>query len=156
MSAYESPTGAYQIAYPDNWDALSDKGDGAAFAPRGGYGKVGENVIFTHGTLVGVIDAGTTDLEEATRAFVQAQLRSNPEFDVAQPPQPVTVGGKPGLGTVIAGQSPVTGELEVDVVYTTVMADGKLFYIITAAPKSEYEVYKPAFEDMMASVRLSG
>jgi hypothetical protein len=155
MSTYESPTGAYQIAYPDNWDALSDKGDGAAFAPRGGYGKLGENVVFTHGTLVGVIDAGTSDLEGATQAFVRAQLRSNPEFEVAQPPQRVTVGGKPGLGTVIAGQSPVTGELEVDVVYTTVMANGQLFYVITAAPKNEYDAYTPAFEEMMASVRLS-
>jgi hypothetical protein len=156
MTVYEPDTGRYQIAYPDNWDALADRGDGAAFAPRGGYGKLGDDVVFTHGTLVGVIDAGTADLETATRAFVDAQLRSNPEFAVTSAPRPVTVGGRPGLGTVIGGQSPVTGREEVDVVYTTVTSDGLLFYVITCAPRDEYEAYQPAFRATLESVRLAG
>jgi len=48
----------------------------------------------------------------------------------------------------------VTGVLELDVVYTTTTSDGRLFYFITVAPKDEFQAYKPAFEQIINSIRL--
>jgi hypothetical protein len=155
METFSAPTGAYEISYPANWDALSDRGDQSAFSPHGGYGKLGDDLVFTHGVMAGVVDAGSADLNAATRAFVEAQLRANPDFQVAGDAQAVTVGGRPGLGTPLAGPSPVTGRLEVDVVYTTMLSDGRMFYVITVAPRDEADAYRPAFERVMGSVRIS-
>ena len=153
--AYEAPTGAYQIAAPDNWDVLSDGADTAAFSPEGGYGKIRDDLIFTHGVMVGVVDVGTSDLGEATRRFVELQLRANPDFQVAGAPGRAAVAGREGIATPLAGPSPVTGQLEVDVVYTTLTADGRLFYAITVVPRDEIDAYQPAFEQVLGSIRLS-
>jgi hypothetical protein len=155
LETYATPTSTYEIAYPRNWDALSNRADDAAFAPPGGYGKLGDNLVFTHGVMAGVAEPTSTDLAAATATFVEAQLRANPEFQVTQGAQPIAVAGQPGLGTVIAGPSPVTGVLEVDVVYTTLLPDGRLFYVITVAPHDEAQAYQPAFERVMASVQFN-
>ena len=151
---YRAPTGAYEITYPSNWDALSDRADTAAFSPRGGYGKLGEELVFTHGVMAGVENASGADLAAATRAFVEAQLRANPDFQVAGEPQQTAVGDRPGVATPIAGPSPVTGRLEVDVVYTTMLPDGRMFYAITVVPRDEIATYQPTFEQMMRSIRI--
>jgi Zn-dependent protease with chaperone function len=154
LDGYEAPTGVYAVEHPSNWDVLSDGGDTAAFAPRGGYGKLGDDLVFTHGVMVGIFDAKTSDLAEATGRFVEAQLRANADFRVAGATREVTVGGRPGLAVPIAGPSAVTGELEVDVVYATLASDGRLFYAITVAPRGELERYGAAFERVLASIRL--
>jgi hypothetical protein len=154
FESFSVPTGAYEVGFPANWDVLSDRADAAAFAPPGGYGKLGDNLVFTHGVMVGAIGAASGDLAEATRAFVGEQLAANPDFQVAEQARQVAVGGRPGLATVIAGPSPVTGQLEVDVVYTTFLPDGRLFYAITVAPHDEAGAYQPTFERVMASIRL--
>ncbi len=155
LESYSGPTGAYEVSYPTNWDALSDQADAAAFSPRGGYGKLRDSLVFTHGVLVGVVDPGTTGLEAATRSFVDSQLRANPDFQVAEGASRVTVGGRPGLATPLAGPSPVTGRLEIDVVYTTMLADGRMFYAITVAPQDEADGYQAAFERVLTSIRLA-
>lgn len=45
--------------------------------------------------------------------------------------------------------------VEVDVTYTTVTADGRMFYIVTIAPEDETSLYKPAFEKIIRSLRLA-
>ena len=50
----------------------------------------------------------------------------------------------------------MTGVIEIDVIYTTATADGKLFYLITMAPEDEFDTYRPAFEQIIASLRLAG
>ncbi len=106
---------------------------------------------------VGAVEPAAGDLARANELFVQEQIRANPDFRVTRAAQRVTFGGdRPGYATVVSGPSVVTGVVEVDVIYTTATADGRLFYLITMAPEDEYERYHPAFEQVVRSVQFGG
>ncbi|MBK8312780.1 MAG: hypothetical protein IPL01_01570 [Acidobacteria bacterium] len=45
--------------------------------------------------------------------------------------------------------------MEIDVTYTTVTADGRMFYIITIAPEDEAEAYQAAFQQILRSLRFA-
>ena len=65
-------------------------------------------------------------------------------------------GGRRGFATIVAGQSPVTGVVEIDVIYTTATRDGRLFYLITIAPEDEMKIYQATFDKIAGSLRLAG
>jgi hypothetical protein len=156
MIEFQARDGSFALRYPDNWDALTSDNVQMIFAPRGAYGQKDESVFVTHGLFVGTTAPGASDLETANTRFIQQQVEMNPDFKVARAPQAITFGGRRGYATVVAGPSAVTGVLEIDVVYTTATADGKLFYLITMAPEDEFEVYRQTFEQVIASLRLAG
>ena len=49
----------------------------------------------------------------------------------------------------------VSGTIEVDAIYTTATADGRLFYLIAIAPEDEYKTYQPAFDHIIGSLQLA-
>ncbi|MFP5261399.1 MAG: M48 family metalloprotease [Blastocatellia bacterium] len=155
LQEFRSRDGSFALQYPDNWDGLSSDEVNMIFAPKGAYGKMDDSVVVTHGIFIGALPPRGGDLGSATAAFVQEQVNSNPDFKVRQEPQKYDFGGREGLATVVAGPSPITGVIEVDVIYTTATSDGRLFYLITIAPEDEYQSYKPAFERVINSIRLA-
>ncbi|MDX6269270.1 MAG: hypothetical protein QOD28_493, partial [Acidobacteriota bacterium] len=139
---------SFTFQYPANWDALSSGDDGDAqmiFAPKGAYGKLGDALVVTHGIFIGAVAPAASDLARANAAYVQQQLDINADFRVVSQPQKISIGGREGYATTVAGKSVVTGVTEVDIIYTTATADGRLFYLITMAPEDEFESYQPAF-----------
>jgi hypothetical protein len=144
------------LQYPNNWDGLTADEVNMIFAPKGAYGKMDDSVVVTHGIFIGALPPQGSDLESATAAFVQEQIKSNPDFKIQRQPQKYNFGGREGIATVVAGPSPVTGVIEIDVIYTTATGDGRLFYFITIAPEDEYERYKPTFDYIINSIRLAG
>ena len=152
---FQARDGAFALEYPQNWDALTADEVNMIFAPKGAYGKQGENVFVTHGIFVGALKAESSDLRSANAAFVEAQIRSNPDFRIERGPENYDFGGRQGFATLVSGPSPVTGVIEVDVIYTTVTSDGRLFYFITISPKDEYQSYRPAFEHIINSISLA-
>jgi hypothetical protein len=158
LSEYQTRDGSFAFQYPDNWDGLASNQDetNLIFAPKGAYGQRDDAVYATHGIFIGAIPLdGQSDLEAANNAFIQQQIKVNPDFRIQRPTQRIDFGGRTGFATVLAGPSPVTGVVEIDVVYTTATADGRLFYLITMAPEDEFGAYQPAFERILASVRLA-
>lgn len=153
---FQARDGSFALRYPDNWDALTSDEVNMIFAPRGAYGQKDESVFVTHGLFVGAVAPASSDLETANSEFIKQQIEMNPDFRVARAPQAITFGGRRGYATVVAGPSAVTGVIEIDIVYTTATADGKLFYFITMAPEDEFETYKAAFDQIIASLRLAG
>jgi hypothetical protein len=156
MSEFEARDGSFALQYPQNWDALTSDEVNMIFAPRGAYGQKDEAVFVTHGLFVGEVQPASNDLETANAQFIQQQIEVNPDFRVARAPQAINFGGRRGYATIVAGPSAVTGVVEIDVVYTTATADGRLFYLITMAPEDEFESYRPTFDQIIASVRLAG
>lgn len=152
---FRSRDGSFALQYPDNWDGLSSDEVNMIFAPSGAYGTIDDSVVVTHGIFIGALPPQGSDLESATAAFVQEQIKSNPDFKIQQQPQKYDFGGREGVATIVAGPSPVTGVIEIDVIYTTATSDGRLFYFITIAPEDEYQSYKPAFEHIINSIRLA-
>lgn len=157
LKGFQSPTGLFTVQYPQNWDALQAADEaGVILAPKGGHGQINGGIAVTHGILAGAIALPKgANLEAATRGFVQQQTESNPDFQVVRQPQATNISGRPGLATVVAGPSTVTSTVEVDVIYTTVSADGRFFYLITVVPEDELRVYEAAFRGIIASLRLT-
>jgi Zn-dependent protease with chaperone function len=154
---YRTRDGAFAFECPQNWDGLASGQDESnlIFAPKGAYGQRGEAVYVTHGVFVGTLAAqGQADLESANNAFVQQQINVNQDFRVQRAPQRINFNGRTGFATVVAGPSPVTGVVEIDVIYTTATADGRLFYLITIAPEDEFQKYQPAFQHIVGSLKM--
>ncbi len=158
LNSYSARDNSFTLRYPDNWDALSNEGDASLliFAPRGAYGERDGAIYSTHGIFVGIVNPPASDLQQATEIFIQEQIRANPDFKIQRAAQPVSFGdGRNGYSTIVAGPSVVTGVVEIDVVYTTFSADGRLFYLITMAPEDEHDRYKTAFDEIVRSVQLA-
>ncbi|HKS27879.1 MAG TPA: M48 family metallopeptidase [Pyrinomonadaceae bacterium] len=152
---FQSKDGAFGIEYPENWDALVADDSNMIFAPKGAYGQTEEGMLCTHGVFIGVVAPEASDLEAATQSFVNQQLKLNPDFRLVRRPQGIQLGNLPAFATVVAGPSPVTGVMELDIIYTAATRDGRLFYLITMAPEDEVERYNATFDRMVASIRLA-
>ncbi|MEN3331987.1 MAG: hypothetical protein V7641_1352, partial [Blastocatellia bacterium] len=152
--AFQASDGAFALLYPANWDALGGEDANVIFAPKGGYGKLNDALVVTHGFFVGAVAVEAGDLQSASQSFIEAQLKANPDFRLQQPLQRSDFGNREGYAALIAGPSAVTGVLELDVVYVTTTNDGRLFYFITVAPQDEFQAYKPAFEQIINSIQL--
>jgi len=149
---------SFAFRYPANWDALAAGDDGDAnmiFAPKGAYGKLGDALVVTHGIFIGAVAPASTELARANETYVQQQLDINADFRIVRPPQRISLSGREGYATMVAGPSAVTGVTEVDIIYTTATADGRLFYLITMAPEDEFENYQPAFQQIINSLQLA-
>ena len=155
FNGYQPNDRSFGVQVPANWDAINAGNSELIFAPKGAYGKYNDNLMVTHGIFIGVRGVEQPDLRSATGAFNQKQIESNPDFQVARAPQQIDFAGQEGYYTVVSGPSAINGVVEVDVTYTTVTADGRMFYIITIAPEDEADVYRPAFEKIIQSLRLA-
>jgi beta-barrel assembly-enhancing protease len=156
LGEFQARDGSFSLRYPQNWDALTADEVEMIFAPKGAYGQRDKSVFVTHGIFIGATAPPSSDLETANARFVQQQIDMNPDFRVTRASQAVNFGGRPGFATVVAGPSAVTGVVEIDVIYTTATADGRLFYLITIAPEDEYQTYQATFEQIISSLRLAG
>ena len=152
---FQARDGSFALQYPENWDALPSDDANMIFAPKGAYGQIDEGLVVTHGIFIGLVKPEGSDLEAANSAFVQQQVSMNADFQVARAPQAIDFGGRRGFATIVAGQSPVTGVVEIDVIYTTATRDGRLFYLITIAPEDEMKIYQATFERIAGSLRLA-
>jgi len=155
MREYQSSDGSFAVQYPANWDALVADESNMIFAPKGAYGEHQQGIMVTHGIFIGAVAPAATELSAATSAFVQQQLEINPDFRLTRRPEAINFNGRQGYLTFVAGPSPVTGAIEIDAIYTTATADGRLFYLIAMAPKDEFPTYQPSFERIINSIRLA-
>ena len=156
FKAYQTRDGSFAIEFPENWDGFLTDEMNLILAPKGAYAQTGkDNVMVTHGVFVGALPVNQGDLGSATEAFVEQQVEANPDFRVARQPQRINFGDRQGYATIVAGQSPATGVMEIDVIYTTATSDGRLFYFITIVPEDEADAYRPTFEHIINSIRLA-
>ncbi len=156
-SRYNNYTGGnvFQVSVPSNWQRFESR-DSVTFAPRGAYGDYQGQSVFTHGAIVGVVNAGTGDLESASDRYIGALLQNNSYLNPQGRYSRSSIDGRRALAIRLAGRSPVTGQTEVVTIYTTMMRNGTLFYIVNVAPSGDYRQYNQAFATILRSVRLNG
>ncbi len=159
FKGFQSEDGSFALQVPANWDTLRANQSNYIFAPKGAYGKMPnqseDSMMVTHGIFVGAMEVRQGDLASATRAFIQRQLETNADFQQLGQIKETTLAGQQALAAAVAGPSAINGVAEIDVTYTTVTADGRMFYIITIAPEDEAEAYKVAFQQILRSLRLA-
>jgi beta-barrel assembly-enhancing protease len=152
-----APDGAYALTVPSNWQMITASDKLLIFAPPGAAGKTDKgSVVVTHGMFVGIeaLPDNMRNLEQASQAFVELQLRDNPEMRVLDNMKSTNLGGLPAMYIPIGGASPVTGREERDIICTTILPNGKLFYLVLISPRDEAEVYNPAFQQTLGSLRF--
>lgn len=155
FQGFQANDGSFALQFPSNWDALSGGGSDYIFSPKGAYGKLNESLMVTHGIFVGAMRSNQGDLQSATAAFIQRQIDTNADFQVARQPQRIDFGGREGYVGAVAGPSAINGVIEVDVTYTTALSDGRMFYIITIAPQDEAQAYQAAFQQILSSIKMA-
>jgi hypothetical protein len=157
QQAMQAPDGSFVISVPGNWQTVAASNEISIFAPQGAAGKTNTgSIVVTHGMFVGTQDLAPNlrDLAQASQAFVELQLRDNPEMRVLDNVKQTQLGGLPALYVAVGGESPVTGRNERDIICTTILPNGKLFYLVLIAPEDEAQGYNPAFLQTLESVRF--
>ena len=139
-----------KMSVPNNWQEFPAENE-VWFAPQGAYGDQG----ITHGALMGVYRAKSKDLSSATQEYVDGVLQSNDYLSVRNDYTQTTISGRQGYAIVLAGTSPVTKRTEIATVYTTMMRNGDLLYVITVSPENQAQSYNTAFRNMIRSLTLS-
>ncbi len=154
-SRYRTARGGrlFQVQVPDNWQAVSST-NSVKYVPENGLGVSSGTSVLTHGVELGVARASSRDLREATRTLVQAFVQSNAGLEQAGAQQTTTISGRTALATPLVGRS-VLGGTERIGLYTTLLADGSLFYYLTVVPERDAAAYQGAFERVGRSIRLS-
>ena len=145
----------FRLAVPVNWQEFPDNGS-ITFAPEGAYGAYQGQSVFTHGAIAGVTDARSRNLQTATNAYVNALLQGNPYLQTQGGYRATRLDGRQALMVTLGGVSNVTGQQELVTLYTSLLRDGRLFYLINVAPRAQFSSYQPAFREMVNSVRLNG
>ena len=149
MQTYQSGSWI-RVNYPSNWRAMEAQ-NSVWFAPEGAYGDSG----ITHGTMIGIAQARSNNLSQATQDYVNGLLQSNSYLRRQSGYSRTSIGNRQAYATVLSGRSPVTGETEVVTIYTTQLRNGQLFYVATVAPQYESSRYNSAFRNMLNSIRLN-
>lgn len=145
----------FRVSVPSNWQRFEDQ-NSVTFAPQGAFGSYQGQSVFTHGAVAGAIHTGATNLETATNQYINALLTSNSYLRQQGRSSRTSIDGHRALAVRLAGRSPVTGRTEVVTIYTTLLRNGGLFYLINVAPNDEFRQYDQAFSTMLRSVRLNG
>ncbi len=138
------------LRVPTNWKSFPEQSN-VWFAPEGAYGKDG----ITHGALVGVYGTSKRTLRSATDEYVQGILQGNPYLSASNDYYSFTINGRSAYATRLSGRSPVTGNTEYATIYTAMLSDGNLFYVVGVTPSNESYRYNQAFNNMIRSIRFT-
>jgi Zn-dependent protease with chaperone function len=143
----------FQVNVPSNWTAVSSN-NSVKYVPQNGYGEYQGQVVLTHGVELGVARGSSRDLRAATDSLIQSFLRGNPDMREAGRASDVRLSNRTGIVTPLQGRSAVGGTELVDL-YTTLLADGNVFYYVTVVPESDARVFNDTFDRIGQSIRLS-
>jgi beta-barrel assembly-enhancing protease len=144
----------FRVSVPANWQELASN-NSVTFAPEGAYGAVNGNSVFTHGVELGVSRNEGHDLQTATNELIQGLRQGNPRLSNPGNYERGSIGGRQAMHTALSNISDATGGQEVVDLYTALLSDGSLFYVIGVAPRDEYNAYSPVFRNVARSIQLA-
>jgi hypothetical protein len=144
----------FRVSVPANWRELASN-NSVTFAPDGAYGTMNGNSVFTHGAEIGVSRNEGHDLQTATTELLQGLRQSNPRLSSPGNYERGSLGGRQALHTVLSNVSDATGGQEVIDVYTALLSDGSLFYLLGVAPREDYNSYANVFRNVARSIQLA-
>ncbi len=143
----------FEVSVPENWRELQGN-NSVTFAPDGAYGQVRGQDVFTHGVQIGITRNETHDLRQATEEFINGLMQGNPRLRQQNGYQRGSVGGREGLTISFSNVSEVNGRAEIVALYTTLLSDGNLFYLIAVAPQDEFGSYQGTFQRVTRSIQI--
>lgn len=145
---------AYAFSYPDNWSISGDPhANLVTAAPKDGVVRSKSGSAMAYGMTVSYYfpDVDALDLNRDTEALLGQFAKLNPGMAVTRRPAPVQVGGQAGLNAEMVGPSPLTGQTEVETLFTVARPEG-LFYMMFVCPKAEVNQIQQTVRDVLGSV----
>ena len=144
----------FRVSVPSNWRELRGS-DSITFAPIGAFGTVNGRTVFTHGVEIGISRSQSRELQTATDDLIDALSRGNAELRRSGPGGDLTISGRRGLRTTLSNRSEATGQSESIEMYTALLRDGSVFYLLAVAPADQFRDYASTFDRLVDSVRLN-
>ncbi|MEA2174247.1 MAG: hypothetical protein QOD00_1839 [Blastocatellia bacterium] len=144
----------FRVSVPDNWRELPGNND-VWFAPEGAYGSVQNTAVFTHGVNFGTAQAQSNNLQQATDALIQQLAQGSRNLRQQGSYQRGTIDRHNALAVTLSNTNEASGRAETITIYTTLMRNGGLFYMIAVAPQDEYRNYQGAFTSILRSIQLN-
>jgi hypothetical protein len=141
------------VSIPSNWRELPGS-NAVTFAPEGAYGNAGVKSVFTHGVGMGLARNDKHNLQVTTDDFIVSYVLVDPSPGRTFRHRRVTIGDRPGLHTVVSSVSEATGELERIEMFTTLLRDGTLFYVLAVSPRDCVSEYASTFRRVMKSIQI--
>jgi hypothetical protein len=145
--------GIFQASLPSNWASVGSDSS-IKFVPENAYGPLNGETVFTHGVEFGVTKAASGDLRQATKSFLEAVAQSNPKLRLSGDPKNLQLSQRPSLSTPLTNESPLGGE-EWVTLYTTLLANGNLFYYVTVVPSRDAQNYQTPFDRIASTLKLT-
>ena len=142
-----------QISIPSNWRELPAY-DAVTFAPEGAYGNAGIKSVFTYGLGVGLMRNDKRDLQVTTDDFIASQILSVAKADRPRRYRKTTIGDRPALHTVLSTVSAATDEPEQIEVFTTLLRDGTMLYVLAVTPRDRASDYADTFRRVLGSIAI--
>ena len=147
----------YEISYPENWQVFGDQSSNVTIAPRSG---VSQNAV-AYGAIIANFqpEDSASSLDAATHELLTSLRQSNSDLRQIGHDENIRVNGVRGKSVDLIGSSPLKDAQgrpfeERDWVVTSQRNDGTLLYIIFISPDKDFSTMRPAFENMLRSLRL--
>jgi beta-barrel assembly-enhancing protease len=151
---YNSKNQLFQLDIPRNWQELPGQNE-VTFAPDGAFGELQQRFVFTHGVMLGSVATKQRDLRRASDEFISALKQGNPNLSSSGSYQRTTIDGREALAMSFTNTSEVTGRPEAVTIYTILLSNGQLFYVIPVVPQTEVRNYQRAFQTVVKSILLN-
>jgi hypothetical protein len=142
-----------RVSIPSNWRELPGS-NAVTFAPEGAYGNAGVKSVFTHGLGMGLARNDKRNLRVTTDDFIASYVLVNSSSSRTFRYSKVTIDDRPGLHTILSSVSEATGEPERIEMFTTLLRDGTLFYVLAVAPRDCVTDYAGTFRRVVGSIRI--
>lgn len=142
-----------RLRIPSNWRELPAS-NGVTFAPDGAYGNAGVKSVFTHGLGIGLIRNDKGDLQTTTNDFIQSQVVVAPGPRRPLRYRRVTIADRPAIQTVLTTVSEATNQPEQIEVYTTLLRNGTVLYLLAVAPRDRVSDYADTFRQVVGSIEI--
>jgi hypothetical protein len=147
----------YQISYPENWRVFGDQNSAVTIAPPSG---VSDNAV-AYGAIVNDYqpEDSNTGLDQATHDLLASLRQANPDLREIGHDETIRVSGVAGKSVDLIGTSPQKDQngralQERDWLVTFQRRDGSLLYLVFIAPDKDFGTMRPAFEQMLKTLRL--
>lgn len=141
-----------RVRIPSNWRELPDS-NAVTFAPEGADEAVGLKLVFTHGVRMGLARNDKRNLRMTTSDFIRASVRVTPSAGRTLRFRKVTISDRPGLHTVLSTLS-AAGQPERTEMFTTLLHDGTMFYVLAVTPSDCAVDYADTFQRVVASIEI--
>ena len=144
----------FRLSVPENWRELAAS-DNVTFAPEGGYRGGQGQFVFSHGIQVGTERAQSRSLRSATDELINGLTQDNQSLRRNGSYERETLGRRDALSVSLTNVSELTGRPEVVTVYTAMLRNGDLFYLIAVAPQDEIQDYQRTFMAIVGTIDLN-